>query len=237
MNSITNEIKRLRYFIRQKAYIKPESRKEIINQFHKLYYDSYAFGGTWINTFWMGIPTSKCPLDMWIYQEIISSIKPDLIIETGTFNGGSALYLASICDIIKKGKVISIDIEKRKNRPIHPRIKYLLGSSTSESIVEQIKKTINQKDKVLIILDSDHSKKHVLNELNIYKGLVTKGSYIIVEDTNVNGHPIAIEHGPGPMEAIYEFLRNNKNFVIDKSMEKFYMTFNPNGYLKKLTNS
>ena len=98
----------------------------------------------------------------------------------------------------------------------------------------QVGKLISDKDKVMVILDSDHHKEHVLNELRIYGKFVTKESYIIVEDTNINGHPVYPDFGPGPMEAVEEFLRENKNFVIDKTREKFYLTFNPRGYLKKI---
>ena len=85
-----------------------------------------------------------------------------------------------------------------------------------------------------MILDSDHSQAHVFQELTIYSPLVTKGSYLIVEDTNVNGHPVCPEHGPGPMEAIEEFLKKNKDFVIDGEKEKFLMSFNPRGYLRRM---
>jgi cephalosporin hydroxylase len=86
----------------------------------------------------------------------------------------------------------------------------------------------------MVILDSDHSKQHVLQELHAYAPLVTKGSYLIVEDTNVNGHPVFPEHGPGPMEALDEFLGQNSDFVVDRDREKFYLTMNPQGYLHKV---
>ena len=81
---------------------------------------------------------------------------------------------------------------------------------------------------------TDHSKKHVLNELKLYNNFVTKGSYLIVEDTNINGHPAYPDFGPGPMEAVEEFLKENEDYMIDKSKEKYYMTFNPGGYLLKI---
>ncbi|MBN1255773.1 MAG: class I SAM-dependent methyltransferase [Deltaproteobacteria bacterium] len=207
-------------------------KKNVIDHFHKLYYESHKV--TWENTFWLGIQAHKCPLDLWIYQEIIFEIKPDIIIECGTFHGGSALFLASICDLLNKGKIISIDIENKKDRPKHERITYLLGSSTSEEIVEKVQIFIKNIDRIMVILDSDHSKEHVLRELEIYSKFVTKGSYIIVEDTNINGHPIGPDFGPGPMEAVKEFLKMKRDFAIDKSREKFYLTFNPDGYLKRV---
>ncbi|OFX32466.1 MAG: cephalosporin hydroxylase [Bacteroidetes bacterium GWA2_32_17] len=216
--------------------------EKTVNNFHKLYYNSSK--QTWQNTFWMGIPIWKCPLDLWIYQEMIYEMKPDIIIESGTAYGGSAMYLSSICDIINSGKIITIDIaetpygiEKDKttiHRPVHKRIQYLKGSSVDNKIIQQVIKDISSTDKVMIILDSDHTKEHVLNELNSYKNIVTKGSYIIVEDTNINGHPIKKSFGLGPMEAIEEFLKHNYNFIIDKTKEKFFMSFNPKGYLKRI---
>lgn len=207
--------------------------REIIDHFHKLYYDSPV----WKNTHWMGIPCYKCPLDLWNYQEIIYELRPDIIIETGTFLGGSALFMASICDVINKGEIITVDIEQRDERPQHKRITYLLGSSISEQIQNEIHKRIKVKQTILVILDSDHNMEHVLKELIIYGEIVTNGSYLIVEDSNINGHPVLQSFGPGPMEAINKFLEDNKNFIVDNNREnKFYLTFNPNGYLKKINN-
>tara|TARA_Y100000310_G_C20672297_1_gene810966 strand:+ start:1785 stop:2504 length:720 start_codon:yes stop_codon:yes gene_type:complete len=231
---LKNEMKVLRNLIYHRIYISPKSEKSVVDRFHKLYYDSQIFGGNWSNTRWNGVLTKKCPLDLWIYQEIIYKLKPDVIVECGTANGGSALFLASMCDLINKGKIITIDIEDMKDRPQHERIKYLLGSSTSEKVIEKVKELINPEDRVMVILDSDHNMKHVLEELKIYGKLVTKENYIVVEDTNINGNPVDPEFGPGPMEAVNEFLKENKNFVIDRNQEKFYLTFNPRGYLRKI---
>src|SRR5437588_8314078 len=108
----------------------PRSESQIIDAFHQLYYDSKPVGGTWAATFWLGTPAQKCPLDLWIYQEIMHELEPDLIIETGTAQGGSALFLASICDLLGNGRVVSIDIAPRDDRPVHPRTPYYLCSST-----------------------------------------------------------------------------------------------------------
>ena len=210
------------------------SDRRVVKQFHKLYYDSHISGGTWKDTFWLGTRTAKCPLDLWVYQEILFNLRPDVIIECGTYCGGSALYLASICDFLNKGRIVTIDVLEDKNRPNHKRITYLIGSSTSGEIVDKVKSLISGKEKVMVILDSEHHKEHVINELRIYNKFVTKDSYLIVEDTNLNGNPVIPGYGAGPMEAVDEFLKENSDFVIDTNKEKFYLTFSPSGYLKKV---
>jgi cephalosporin hydroxylase len=182
----------------------------------------------------LGRALSKFPTDLMIYQEILTAVRPDIIIECGTGSGGSALFLASICDLLGKGRILTVDITKWPNRPEHPRIKYLVGSSIDPSIVNAIKKEIKSNDIVLVILDSDHSKTHVLNEMTIYSSLVTKSSYLIVEDSNINGNPVYDSFGPGPWEAIQEFLETHDNFIIDFKQEKYLLTANPGGYLKKI---
>lgn len=182
----------------------------------------------------MGVPAQKCPLDLWVYQEIIFEVRPDIIVECGAADGGSATFLASICDLVKRGRVITIDIQPRDARPRHNRVRYLLGSSTDPEVVNKVRRAIRSRDRVMVILDSDHSKDHVLNELLAYSPLVTRGSYLIVEDTNVNGHPVYADFGPGPMEAVQEFLSDNSDFEIDSSREKFLMGFNPRGWLRRV---
>jgi len=214
-------------------YISRQGRSEIVKEFHKLYYDSSAFGKTWKETYWLGTKTWKLPLDLWIYQEILFDTAPDVIIETGTAFGGSAHYLACLCDTLKKGRVITIDIEHKEGRPSHPRIEYVLGSSTSEEIAAKVKASIHPGERVMVILDSDHSQTHVSQELKTYASFVSPGCYMVVEDSNMNGHPVYPEWGPGPMEALVDFLKENKDFEIDESREKLILTFNPSGYLRK----
>jgi cephalosporin hydroxylase len=209
----------------------PADTSSVVDQFHGLYYGRRE--QTWGNTFWLGHRALKCPLDLWCYQEMLHDVRPELIIETGTYHGGSALFLASICDLMGQGNVLTIDVDRREDRPRHPRITYLTGSSTSDAILRQVRRRAKGTSRVLVILDSGHAKDHVLAELLTYAPLVTPGSYLVVEDTNLNGHPVESDHGPGPAEAVAEFLEGNDAFARDESREKFLLTFNPGGYLKK----
>ncbi|MCK5268767.1 MAG: class I SAM-dependent methyltransferase [Spirochaetes bacterium] len=231
------------YFFLRDLYIKffqiPCVKNRIVKKFHKLYYyipnkDAAKNDLSWHQTYWFGTAIQKNPMDLWIYHELLVEIKPDVIIECGTADGGSASFFASQLDLIGKGRIVSIDIAKNSKHPKHKRITYITGSSTDEKIVKQATSKIKKTDKVLVILDSDHSREHVFNELNIYSKYVSKKSYIVVEDSNLNGYPVMPHWGEGPMEAIKEFMKDNKKFEIDKTREKFYMTFNPNGYLKRL---
>jgi cephalosporin hydroxylase len=202
-------------------------------EFNKQYYDSEV----WWQTSWLGFQTLKTPTDLWIYQELIVEVRPDLVIESGTYKGGSALFLAGICELIGHGRVVSIDPVEYEDRPRHPRVTYMVGSSVDAAIAEQLRNMVPAGGQCLVILDSDHRKDHVRNELDIYSPLIGVGGYIIVEDTNVNGHPVLPDFGPGPMEAVDEFLATNPDFQADRTREKFGLTFNPRGYLRRISRS
>jgi cephalosporin hydroxylase len=206
------------------------AEKVVIAAFHIVYHHRQTFN----DTHWLGTEVQKTPLDLWVYQELIHELRPDLIVETGTYKGGSALFMASICDLENNGQVATVDTEEYPGRPQHSRIRYLRGSSTSSGIIEQFKALASGQRTVLVALDSDHAKQHVLNELRLYSGLVTKGSYLIVEDTHFNGHPILPHFGPGPREAVEEFLKENRDFVADRGREKYLLTFNAGGYLRRV---
>lgn len=210
---------------------------EIVKAFHELY---YANGSqTWSNTKWLGYDVLKCPLDAWIYQEIIFENKPDFIIETGTMHGGGTLFFASICDLINHGTIISIDTDNTNHfekLPKHKRIRYITGSSIDDDTVRQVKDFISldsTSSTSMAILDSDHRKEHVIQEMKIYGQIVSVENYLIVEDTNLDTY---CKTGfAGPLMAVEQFLKEFKNFEIDKSKGKFYLSFNPNGYLKKIS--
>ncbi len=222
-----------------KEYPPPDltvSEVEAIDNFHKIYYgteDKDPETRTY-RISWLGYEMFKCPLDLWIYQEIMTRQRPEVIIETGTYLGGSALYLATVFDLLGYGEVITIDIDARWQtaQPRHPRITYLRGSSVDPSILAQVKNLIRGR-RALIILDSDHHRDHVLAELRAYRSYVASGGYLIVEDTNVNGHPAYANFGPGPWEAVDTFLQEDPDFFADQSCSRFLMTMNPRGFLRR----
>ena len=207
--------------------------RRLIDQFHDLYYRLGQRGFFTYHVSWLGYSTLKCPLDLWIYQELICRIKPDVIIETGTASGGSALYLATLCQLVGHGEVITIDVDARdiEVRPMSPRLSYISGSSTDPEVFAEAQRRVAGRPSVMVILDSDHRKAHVLEELRLYHQFVPVGGYLIVEDTNINGHPTYPEFGPGPMEAVEEFLTENGSFREDESCERFLLTMNPRGFL------
>jgi cephalosporin hydroxylase len=214
------------------AAVRERRARATVDRFHRLYYGHW--GRTWRNTYWLGVPLQKCPLDLWVYQELLTEVQPELVVETGTYAGGTALYLASCLDMIGKGRVITIDILEREGRPDHERIEYITGSSTDSAVVERIRVEARGMSPVMVILDSDHSREHVLDELRAYAPVVTPGSYLVVEDTNINGRPVERMSGPGPHEAVEAFLREDRSFTRDPTREKFFLTFNPGGFLRCL---
>ncbi len=200
-----------------------------VDRAHDVLYESDA----WTQARWLGAQALKNPLDLWVYQEIVVDTQPELIVETGTYRGGSALYLASICDLVGRGEVVSIDVEPvRDDYPVHPRITYLGGrSSTDPAVVDEVRERAAGRP-LLLILDSDHSQRHVEDELAAYASIVPLGCYVIVEDSNIGR--IRKDLMPGPLEAIETFLATTDEFEIDRSREKFLITFNPSGYLKRV---
>ena len=200
-----------------------------VSRAHDVLYGSDA----WTKATWLGAQALKNPLDLWVYQEIMFETKPELVVETGTYRGGSASYLASLCDLLGRGEVISIDIEPaRDDYPQHPRITYLAGrSSTEPAVVDEVRERAAGRP-ILVILDSDHSQAHVESELAAYAPLVPVGCYVIVEDSNIG--QIRKDLMPGPLEAIETFLAQTDEFVVDREREKFLITFNPSGYLRRV---
>ena len=212
------------------------SAREITDRFSILW--GHA-DDTWRKNSFLGIRTLQNPLDVWVTFEIIHKVKPDVIVETGTHHGGSAALWAMFLEHVNpEGRVITIDIEdesaEARELPIsRQRVDYLIGSSTDPKIVEEVQHRVAGK-RVLVILDSAHYMEHVLDELRAYAPMVSRGSYIIVQDTAMNGHPTAPDYGPGPYEAVEAFLAETNDFVPDRSRERHMMTNNPMGFLERV---
>ena len=206
-----------------------------INEFHNHYEKSRI----WEQTKWLGVPCYKLPFDAFILQEIIWNIQPDFIIETGTAKGGAACFYATILEIIGRGQVITCDITMGYDAQSIPdkllrRIGFMHGSSTNPLVFDSIKAQVEGK-KNIVILDSNHSYDHVRQEMSMYSGLVPVDSYMVVEDTHVNGNPVPWKWGDGPMEAVNDFMEHNEdNWFPDYWCEKYMMTFNPKGYLRRI---
>lgn len=182
---------------------------------------------------YFGIPTHKSPFDAWVYQQIIVAMRPDVIIEIGTKYGGSAVYLAHLCDLLGHGRVIGVDIHHgflRPEVPQHPRIQ-LIVSDACEAF-PQVRAMVGPEERVLVIEDSSHTYDNTLAVLRTYSGFTRPGDYFIVEDS-ICGHGLAVGPRPGPYEAIETFVAENPDFEVDRSQEQLFITWNPKGYLRR----
>ena len=226
-----------------------KSDKEFVNLSKK--WRENALKRKYMNNFsWMGRPLIQFPGDILAVQELISTIKPNKVIETGIAHGGSLILSSSIMFLnnIKDAEVIGIDIEIREHNKTEinksrfsDMISLIEGSSIDKSVFKEVSKRISNDDKVIVFLDSNHTHEHVKEELNLYSKLVSKGSYIVVFDTHVEDMPSDFiwedrpwGKGNNPKTAVHEWIKENKNFEIDNYLEyKLLLTSAPDGFLYK----
>ncbi len=219
-----------------KSLIKKLISPFIVKYFHYLWWQSTH---TWPKNTYLGYEILQCPLDLQLYQEIIFREKPEFILQTGVCGGGSIIYFSSILDMMNapsSTKVIGVDLvlSDQSKTIKNERVLLFEGSSTDKEIFETIAKLVHGK-KGLIILDSDHTRDHVANELAMYTRLVGIECRIVVEDTNLNGNPVYRAFGPGPYEAVTEFLSKNDNFIADdKLWKRNLFSFHQYGWLKRI---
>ena len=222
-------------FVRERIVRAPTTGEAMVTGFFKLYHGR----GIHRTTLWGGVPIQQTPTDMWMIQQIITDIKPDFLIETGTLKGGSSLYYASVLQSLDTAaKVITVDIvdqlDKALDFPVfRSRVIPVVGDSVAPDTIRRIEDLVQGRP-ALVLLDSDHRKDHVLRELRLYARFVPVGSYMIVFDTDLNGHPVTPDFGPGPMEAVEEFLATDDRFLPDADRERFLLTMCPKGYLKRV---
>lgn len=182
---------------------------------------------------YFGIPVRKNPLDFWVYQEMFFELQPDVIVEIGNYRGGALLAYAHWLDHMGRGRLIGVDIEHRsiaRAVRVHPRVTLITGDACER--FDDVRRLIQADEKILVIEDSSHTYENTLNVLRAYGGLVTPGSYFIVEDSSCH-HGVEIGPCPGPYEAITDFLREHPEFEADRSRESFFITWNPMGYLRR----
>ena len=217
---------------------------------HQLQY-SYNFS-------WLSRPIIQYPQDIVAFQEVVSHVKPDLILETGIAHGGSLVLSASmlcLLDVMEgldprqsPRKVVGVDIDIRPHNrraldehPLRFKMELIEGSSIDPEIIQQVRSHADSVDRVLVSLDSNHTHEHVLAELNAYADLVTIGSYCIVFDTAIEDLPAGSfpdrpwDVGNNPKTAVHEWLRSHHQFEIDKKIDsKLLISVAPDGYLKKV---
>lgn len=230
--------------------------EDIFKAFHVAQYEyrdrKLARGEKWLPVY-SGMEIDKNPYDLWRYLEMMQTVKPNRVVECGTANGASALYFLDL--MYPGGKVVTVDIDDgtakyetnpmRANpgkRPKRNGITYLLGSSTDVEVAVKIGKAVfanisrdsKLQAKVMVVLDSYHMKEHVLKELKMYSPLVSVGQYLVVEDTNINGHPVYPEYGPGPYEALLDWVPpGDMKFEEDKELRDKY-PFSANTWLRRV---
>ncbi len=220
------------------------SSAQTIREFHALYSGGLAAERRaegvadidamppWAETYWLGKQVVKCPMDLWVYQEILWECKPDVLIETGTSGSGSAYFFASIMDRIGHGRVVTVDIDEYPHlRSDHPRITYLVGSSIAPEIVSRMASAAQ--GKVMVSLDSLHTYEYVRAELEAYARLVTPGQYLVVEDTGCANLGETATTGDWCNRAVSEFLAANPSFAADLSRERHLLTSNGNGWIRR----
>ncbi|PRM91994.1 cephalosporin hydroxylase [Arcobacter cryaerophilus gv. occultus] len=238
---------------RKKNIAKAGMDTKLISESIKWCENSNKYNYTY-NFSWLGRPIIQYPQDMIALQEIIWDVKPDMIIETGIAHGGSLIFSASMltlleaCGEIENGKVLGIDIDIREHNkkaieahPMSKKITMFQGSSIDEEMIQKVHEFAKSGKKILVCLDSNHTHEHVLAELKAYAPLVSTGSYCCVFDTLIEDMPEGSfpnrpwNKGNNPKTAVWEFLKQNDNFVIDKDIEnKLLITVAPDGYLKRI---
>ncbi len=203
--------------------------QEISTAYTEAYWRSLA----WQGTTWLGESAPGAPSDLVIYQEILASVRPDWIIDTFDADGGRSLFWASMCDLLDHGKVLSLGAGAASDKPTHERLEYVSGKGIDETTQNQVRELVGD-DSALVFLGGPSPRQRLVVEFEAFAPLVPVGSYVIVQDTVLNGHPVWPAFGPGPQETIRQIKQRYPEFMSDLEIERSAISFNPAGYLKRV---
>jgi cephalosporin hydroxylase len=213
---------------------RPKTPEPIPEDLKLAYTEAYWRNQGWRKTDWLGLRLNKSPGDLLMYQQIISEIRPDWIIEQRTGNGGQALFFAGLCELIGHGQVLSIDDREQTDLPEHPRLHYRVMATHGDETKQAVDAILGEDARALVVLGTNGSANRMIREFETYYHHVPVGSYVIMENTIVGGHPVWPSFGPGPWEAVKDIIGNHHDWVSDPVRERLGLSFNPDGYLKRV---
>ncbi len=207
--------------------------EELRDDFVAAYWRSLA----WRQTSWLGQVAFNAPTDLLVYQELIDEVRPDWIIETGTRFGGRAYFFATLCDLLGHGQVVSVDNRDTPDLPQHPRITYIKGRAHDDDVIDEVRRVVGAagpEANALVVLGTRGAQRRMHREFELYAEFVPVGSYVVMENTVLNGYPVEASNGPGPFEANRRILNLRSDFSSDTTRERHGLTFNPGGFLKRV---
>lgn len=213
---------------------KPETPTPVPDELKWAFSEAVWRSLPWTNTTWLGREVTSAPTDLLAYQEVIADARPDWVIETGTGDGSRALFLASMCELVGHGTVLSIGEPTTDDLPHHPRLRYQHGVADDAATIEAVRGLVGN-GTTMVVLGSCTDRATTVREFEAYASNVGIGSYVVVAETIVNGHPVWPAFGPGPAEAVKQILRGHGEFAPDPLKQKYSLSFNPGGFLRRVT--
>jgi cephalosporin hydroxylase len=212
---------------------RPERSTPVPDELAASALEAYWASLDWQRTSWLGLPVDSAPGDLVAYQELLAEVAPDWIVDVGTGSGARARFLASLCDLFDRGRVVTVAERIPADRPEHPRIEWVTAKPHQPDGFEAVRAVTGPDPRALVILGERTRQRRTVAAFEGYHGLVPVGSYVVVESTVVNGHPVWTGFGPGPQEAVTEIVATHPEFAVDRSRERGLVSLNRGGYLRR----
>jgi cephalosporin hydroxylase len=212
----------------------PESPVPVPDDLRDAFTNAYHRSLAWRETRWLGRRVPNAPTDLVAYQEILTEVRPDWVIETGSHNGGRSWFLATLCHLLGHGQVISVVENPGNNLPSHPRLRYVSAEPHGPEARQLVDAIVGERPRALVILGSRTRRDRTRREFEAFAPLVPVGSYVIIEHTVLNGFPVDASFGPGPHEALRRLMNLHGEFLADTTRERHALTFNQGGFLRRI---